>query len=403
MPAAINPSDRKLLLITGIVLVVLVTAVAFVSSPAAGQDDGVPSIYSSSPGGARAAYLLLRELHRNVQPWEQPPIELPSDPEDAVLILASPFGTPSNAEQKALLQFVQAGGRILFTGPRIEAFFPAAKPATEMALTEWKTFHANVPSVYTRHALKITLKPSSAWTAADPSQLALYGDPNLPAVVSWRVGKGDILWWAGPSPLSNAGIAREENLNLFLNAVSEPAADVAEQPDIYWDEYFHGQRSSLWGYFQKTPVPWGLVQLALLGLAVCFTFGRRSGPIALPPVVSRLSPLEFVDTLGGLYERAHGEPALVEIVYQRFRMMVTRQLRLPGATTDAALDQAVGTRIGIKDGKLLDILQRADTARRSPKVAPGEALVLIQELESYEEKLGLKKKEPSKPWRTSHV
>jgi hypothetical protein len=393
MPVAINPSDRKLLLITGVVLLALVAAVVFATPPTGSQEDGFPSIYSSSPGGARAAFLLLKELHRSVQLWEQPPTELPEDPEDSVLILANPFGAPSKLEQNALLKFVQSGGRILFTGPRIETFFPAAKPSEEADATEWKTFRANLPSGYTRRAPKIALRTQAGWNANDPSQLILYGDPNLPAVVSWRVGKGEILWWAGPAPLSNAGLTREKNLNLFLDAVSEPGAEATEQPDVYWDEYFHGERASLWGYFQKTPVPWGLLQLAALGLAVSFTFGRRSGPIAVPQVVSRLSPLEFVDTLGGLYARAHGEPALVEIVYQRFRMIVTRPLRLPGTTTDAALDQAVRSRLGLKDGEFLEILQRADSARRSHRVLPGEALELIQKLESYEEKLGLKKKE----------
>jgi Domain of unknown function (DUF4350) len=395
MPNAINPSDRRVLLITGVALIALVAAFVFLTPSAGGQDGGIPSIYSSSPGGARAAFLLLRALHRSVQPWEQAPTELPEDAEDSVLILANPFGSPSKPEQNALMTFVQSGGRILFTGPRIETFFPTAKPSEEESETptEWKTFRANLPSGYTRHARKIALKTRAKWRATDPSQLTLYGDPDSPAVVSWHVGKGEILWWAGPAPLSNSGIVREGNLNLFLDAVSEPGAEATEQPDVYWDEYFHGERASLWGYFQKTPVPWGLLQLAVLGLAVSFTFGRRSGPIAFPPVLSRLSPLEFVDTLGGLYERAHAEPALVEIAYQRFRMVVTRQLRLPRTTTDAALDQAIRSRLGLKDGEFLDILQRADSARGSHKVAPGETLELIQKLESYEEKLGLKKKE----------
>jgi hypothetical protein len=292
------------------------------------------------------------------------------------------------------MTFVQSGGRILFTGPRIEVFFPAAKPSQESSTTtEWKTFRANLPSGYTRRARTIALRTQARWKATDPSQLILYGDQDFPAVVSWRVGKGEILWWAGPAPLSNSGLGREGNLDLFLDAVSEPGAQATEQPQVYWDEYFHGERASLWGYFQKTPVPWALLQLAVLGLAVSFTFGRRSGPIAFPPVVSRLSPLEFVDTLGGLYERAHAEPALVEIAYQRFRTVATRQLRLPRTTTDAALDQAVRSRLGLKDGEFLDILQRADSARGSRKVAPGEALELIQKLESYEEKLGLRNKE----------
>jgi hypothetical protein len=161
---------------------------------------------------------------------------------------------------------------------------------------------------------------------------------------------------------------------------------------IYWDEYFHGQRTSLWSYVRKTPVAWGLAQLAILGLIVFFTFGRRSGPVMLPRVVSRLSPLEFVDTLGGLYERAGAEPAVVGVVYPRFSATLSRQLRLSPSAGDTELADAVQGRLGWKESGLKTTMARALVASRAQKVAPEEALGLIRDLEQYEEKLGLKKK-----------
>ena len=43
-------------------------------------------------------------------------------------------------------------------------------------------------------------------------------------------------------------------------------------------------------------------------------------------VSSRLSPLEFVQTLGKLYRRANAVHSALEIPYARFRMLATRQL-----------------------------------------------------------------------------
>jgi hypothetical protein len=396
MRSAIDPSDRKLLLIAGAVMLVLATALAVVSPPPAEQGSSIPSIYSDSSGGARAAFLLLLELHRSLHAWERPPADLPQDAADGILILANPEEYPSKADREAVLQFAQSGGRIIFTGPRVEDFFLNAGSSDVPLAKPWATYQANLPSSYTRHAATISLQKQSEWEGNNPSAFALYGDGDSPAVVTWRVGDGAILWWAGPTPLTNAGITQEGNLNFFLDAVSDPLARADGQPEIYWDEYFHGQRATLWAYFQKTPVPWGLLQFAVLGLAVLFTFSRRSGPMMMPAVATRLAPLEFVDTLGGLYHRAHAEPAVVAAVYQRFRGTLTRHLRLPMAIPNALLDEAVRGRLGLKDDSFLETLQRADAASHAQKIPAAEALELIQKLENYEEQLGLKKKKQEK-------
>jgi Domain of unknown function (DUF4350) len=396
MRSAIDPSDRNLLLIAGAVMLVLAAALAVVSPPPAEQGSGTPSIYSDSSGGARAAFLLLQELHRSVHAWERAPADLPQDPEDAILILASPEEYPSKADREALLKFAQSGGRIIFTGPRVGDFFPNASSSDVPLAKPSATYQANLPSSYTRHAAQISLQKQSEWEGNNPSAFALYGDADSPAVVTWSMGDGVILWWAGPTPLTNAGITQEGNLNFFLDAVSDPLADRAERPEIYWDEYFHGQRATLWAYFQETPVPWGLLQFAVLGFAVLFTFSRRSGPMMMPAVATRLAPLEFVDTLGGLYQRAHAEPAVVAAVYQRFRGTLTRHLRLPMAIPNALLDEAARGRLGLKDDSFLETLQRADVASNAQKIPAAEALELIQKLENYEEQLGLKKKKQEK-------
>ena len=392
MPTAIDPGDRKLLLIAGASLFLLTLGLAFVGTDPQEQGMSIPSSYSAASGGARAAYLLLQDLHYHVTRWERSPTEIPDEPDGVVLIIADPFESPTREEREALQDFVEEGGQVLFTGPRIETFFPDAKVTAGFPTLEWKTFSADFPSNYTIGAPKIVLQTGTTWLGTAPSQLALYGEKYSPVIISWRVGDGRVLWWAASTPLTNAGITRESNLNLFLNAMSFPARSDHAGTKIFWDEYFHGQRSSLWSYVRKTPVAWGLAQAALLALIVFLTFGRRSGPVMMPPVVSRLSPLEFVDTLGGLYQRAGAEPAVVGFVYQRFRASLARQLRLPVSAQDAELADAVQGRLGWKETDLKTTLARAAVASRSQKVAPEEALGLIRELERYEEKLGPQKK-----------
>jgi hypothetical protein len=120
---------------------------------------------------------------------------------------------------------------------------------------------------------------------------------------------------------------------------------------------------------------------------VIFTFGRRSGPVYRQPVVSRLSPLEFVDTLGGLYERAGAGAAAVSVSHLRLRYLLAQQLGLPSDTPDAELSQAAEARLGWKSFQTEDVLGRAATASRTTKMRSREALHLVQDLERYARRL----------------
>src|SRR5260370_2268204 len=378
MPASIDASDRKLLVIGGAILLLLTAGLAFVGIDPQEQGISIPSTYSSGSGGARAAYLLLQDLHYKVSRWELSPTELRSDADNAVLIIADPLDTPTKEEREGFENFVEDGGQVVLAGVRIKAFFPKATVTREIPTLEWKTFSADLPSNYTSAAEKIVLQSGATWQAPVASQQPLYGDPRSPVVLSWRIVEGRLLCGAAATPLTNAGITREGHSNLFLNAMNFPLVADRSAVQIYWDEYFHGQRTSLWSYLQKTPVAWGLAQVAILGVIVVLTFGRRSGPIVLPPVVSRLSPLEFVDTLGGLSEPAGAAPAVVGFVYQRFRATLSRQLRLSPGVSDTELAYALQGRLGWKETRLKSTMPPGLAAGRSHKMGPDEALGLIR-------------------------
>ncbi|HMD41385.1 MAG TPA: DUF4350 domain-containing protein [Candidatus Acidoferrum sp.] len=385
MFAGIAPSDRKLLWIGGGVLVFMLTASVALAPPGEQAISSVPSTYSAQSGGAAAAYALLAQMHYPVKRWENPPTELNGEAENVLLILAEPNQPPGDKERKALADFVNEGGHVLFTGADIRNYFPDADISAVPPDPVWKTFRPSIPSPLAHGARSATLQPAAYWGTLSPYQLALYGEGDATAVVSWSYGEGEILWWAGSTPLTNAGITKGDNLSFFLNAVRnwDPSAHYR----IYWDEYFHGQRSSLWSYVAKTSLAWGLLQFGLLALALVFTFSRRSGPIYVPKEVSRLWPLEFVDTLGGLYERAGAASSAVAVSYKRFRALLSRQLGLPSTAPDEELARGAEQRLGWKDTGVGELLQRASAATFAAKLPPSEALDIVQELESQAARL----------------
>jgi hypothetical protein len=379
MQGGITPADRKLLWAAGLIALVLVAATVAIGPAESKGALEVPSTYSNGPGGARAAYLLLLDLGYSVRRWESPPAGMAAKAPHALMIVAEPTVMPTVHERRTIVEFVRNGGQLLFCGAALGAFFTDTDLRPEMFGMQAKEFSASLPGYLTRAAPRVEIRPEAYWGKLRPSQLALYGAGRTTAVVEWQIGAGQVLWWAGATPLTNAGITRAANLNLFLDAISAPGPDGPRS--IYWDEYFHGERGSLLSYFYKTPLVWAIAQIVLGFLCVLFAFARRSGPIVAPAAASRLSPLEFVDTMGGLYQRAGAQSIAVSVSYRHLRLELTRRLGLPAAVPDADLAKAAGERLGL-DGDLAGTL--ADAAQGdSGKLSSARALTLVQKLTAY--------------------
>ena len=396
MSPALDSGDRKLLLIAGSVLFLLITATLVLApSPDEAEGQGIATTYSASSNGAQAAYELLGELGYRSERWERPPGELPSDAAGKILILAGPTDFPDGKERDALLAFARSGGWIIYAGNFPFLFLESGdvQPASLGRIGELplESFHAIAPSLFTQDAAVISLNASNRWLMTDGAQVPLYGAAQEPVAVTWKLEKGRVIWWAAPTPVTNSGITREGNLPFFLGTIRAVQPDAKpEAIAVLWDEYFHGYRGSLWDYFRKTPVPWAIFQLAVVAFFVLLAFARRSGPIYAPVIASRLSPLEFVDTLGDLYRRGSAGPAAVRVAYKRFRTQLLRRLALAPSISNADLDNAVRERLGWKQPGLMETLQRADKAARETVVSNTEALKLVQALEHYEILFGLK-------------
>lgn len=387
MPKGLDAGDRKLLMAAGFLLIALVIASTFLSPEESEGRSFVPSTYSTSWSGAKAAYTLLEESGYKVERWEEPPTALTGDATKQVLILADPYQKPSADERAAIVEFLRKGGRILATGGAAARLLPdAVEFREEFWDTDKKTFSAQIPSPLVRGAPEIQMTPPHDWHPKSASQLIVYGNKDTAAVVTYRVGKGDVIWWGAPTPLINSSIMNSGNLALFLNSIG-PAKDRR----ILWDEYFHGAEGTIWSYFSNTPVPWGFVQFGLVFLAVLFTYSRRHGPIYTPAKTSRLSPLEFVETLGDLYTAGHAGSAAVRIAYQRFRFVLTRQLGLASNVPYSDLARSANQSLGWDRESLFDTLSRAERAMRSLDLKDDEARQLVQEIFDYTTRLEVRR------------
>jgi hypothetical protein len=397
MPTALQSRDRQLLIVAGAILL-LIGAIRLLDSPESGNFPEFSS-HSAAKDGAKAAYLLLQESGTAVERWDQPLARLPPG-SGVVLILAAPDVPQSklavSEEKDALERFLRSGGRVIATGPDVASILPQAsrpaplhedkKPSDEEAdedespkETRTETHAAIARSAITSGAPLIEMKQAPMPQVTAKSRVMEYADR---AVMSYHVESGEVIWWADGFPLTNAGIKRVSNLELFLNSVGDTKR-------VLWDEHFHGETADLAAYLSHTPVPWLEAQLLVVFLAVLFTFGRRHGPIvSLSSGKTRLSPLEFVETLGDLYARKHAAPEALETAYQRFRYLAAKRLGISPSAPPENLAAAASARFA-PEPALADLLRECDHAERFHDVPEKRALFLVGELHSLATKWGL--------------
>jgi len=381
MTFKLNPKDRALLLCASFVFVLLVVGALVFGTGQQGKGE-YPSSYSSASGGAKAVYLLLADTGYKVQRWERPLSDLPNALAKT-LILAEPDEAPTREERDRLKAFISEGGHVIAAGMFAGTFLPENDSVPDiLSGMTWKHASSLSPSQITRAAPQIVLAPSAYWrsfSAAYP----LYGEGDHTLVVKYPFGRGEVLWWASATPLTNAGLKEQGNLEFFLACLGD------QKNEILWDEYIHGYRPTLVASMAHSPVKWLFLQLVLLAVAVVATFSRRSGPTCVPTTEVRLSPIEFVQTLGGLYERAGTASVVVEICYRRFRYWLTRRLGVPGNTPAAELAAVIHDRWGFTSDQFVAILKDCEAASSDPFLQAPVALRLLQELDAYAIQLNL--------------
>ena len=385
MSLPLDSTDKKIVLFS-VLSLALLTILALLFSPGRrSSSPGYPSSYSNGPDGAKAAYTLLAEMGYRVERWSSPPEDLPKPSKNTVLIVAGPIVPSSNNERRQLKQFVEGGGHLLITGmngaPMIEAKGVEEMPPLQDA---WETFAAETPSPLTLHAPQIAMEAPALWPHLEPGWQRYYGTRRGAAVAKLRFGAGDVIWWGADSPLTNLGITKASNLALFLNCVGSAAEN-----RVLWDEYFHGVRPGLWHYLSHTPLPWALLQLLTLSAFVVITWARRSGSVRPLPRVSRLSPLEFIETVGSLYQRKGAAAGAVEIAYSRFRFLLARRLGISSTAPTADLIRSVRERPAWTIPGFPETLEQIDSAVRHQQVREPQALTWVGKLYEYTHWLGL--------------
>lgn len=376
MSAAGRASDLRIVAAAGVVTV-LVSAASFLVAPVDDTPAVEGSTYGSHPGSARAAYLALRRAGVPVERSFEPLAQLRAVPSATVLVLADPIAGPSDQDRRALRAFVTAGGIVLATGAVGASFLPdmpsefSRPQGRGVAVSEAR---AAMPSPLTLRAPSVQVSRGPSLPPWSP-YVPLYGDDRAPAALAADLGAGRAIWWASAAPVTNERLADPGHAELLVNAV------VVGSRVVLWDEHYHGHTRSLWSYIAGTPLPLGLAQLGLVFVAGLLAFSRRRWPARRVEERPRTSPLEFIDGMGGLYERAGAAAGALRTVRTRVRRTLCSACGVASTTSDAAVSRLVAQRTSLDAGHVRRALERSDESRHPAPITPAVARELVAELQ----------------------
>jgi hypothetical protein len=340
----LTTGEHRGFIVSGIGLLLVMTLVAWLSSKQKDQGEGTPSSYNVQRRGAKAAYLLLQQSGYAVERWKQPPAKLPADASGVMLVLAGPESYPHAEELSGIVRFLLGGGTVLIAGVKPNSFVPQSSAKEGDVRIGFAECRPVAPTSLTRGG-PISQDGDLVWDSSKDAAMVHFVAHSKekeaePVVVSYALGRGRVVWWASALPLTNAGIRDRGNLDLLLNSVGDSRL-------ILWDEYSHEEHEPASTGAANPAQMWALAQAGFLALLVILTFSRRSGPVVPLVRESRLSPLEFVQTLGSVFHRARGTQVAVEIAFSRFQQIAARRLGIRGTASANDILEAMAQR-GIK-------------------------------------------------------
>jgi hypothetical protein len=229
-------------------------------------------------------------------------------------------------------------------------------------------------------------QPQKPKVVVSPAPVVHFEGERGALLVDYPHGQGRIVLLSDPFIVANNGLSRADNLQLAINVVAGYGGLVA------FDEFHQGHaatRNALIQYFQGTPVIALCGQLALIGLAIVWSRGRRfARPLPLPQV-DRRSSLEFVASMAELQQRAKAHDLALENIYGRVRRSLARHTGLNNSSPRAEIAARVAARSGLSRPELETLMRKCEETINGAPTNGKEALRLVKRLRQIESQLGL--------------
>ena len=300
-----------------------------------------PSTFFTDVSGARALFLVTKQLIAATEQWRRP-IQLLPLPDAAgsasTIITAGPTRPLAASEAEHLQRWLNAGGQLVLLTAN---GWPLRRRAAASALAireESVGDKGGGDTFLSRYA------PGLHWTKPGPINTGRVIGPSVPdgeIILTWRrgfattgaakvialagstalaveipVGQGRIIAIADPTMASNGALRSSDNAVWLISL-----ATGWRRGKILFDEYHHGfgqKRGAmeLTRAFFLTPWGWCVLQIVVAGLLYIFGYRRRFGRIREMARPDRASPLELVEARAGVFQAAAAQTLAANLILQ---------------------------------------------------------------------------------------
>jgi hypothetical protein len=290
------------------------------------------SSYATVPSGLAAYAELLRRYDHPVDRQRGDLVDGALDETATLMVLDPDVLSPSQAG--VALQFVVNGGRLVVGGTDPGRYLGTLRDRPP----QWT---AAAPTAFTRTnapftgITRVVTEGSGSWRELGTSSVVIgTADGDDALLTRERVGRGEMLFLADVSPLSNALLARADNAGFALQLAGD------DRRPVVFAEGVHGYGESRG--LAALPQRWKLAfaGLGLAALAFIWARARRLGP---PEDAQRALPpprRAYVDALGATLERTHDPATALAAVRDTVRAHVVRRAGLDAGASTADVDRA---------------------------------------------------------------
>jgi hypothetical protein len=290
------------------------------------------SSYATVPSGLAAYAELLRRYDHPIDRQRGDLVDGALDETATLMVLDPDVLSPSQAG--VALQFVVNGGRLVVGGTDAGRYLRHLRDRppqwTASAPTEFTRTNAPFTGI-----TRVVTNGDGSWREPGTSNVVVGttdGDDAL--LTRERVGRGEMLFLADVSPLSNELLARADNAAFALQLAGD------DRQPVVFAEGVHGYGESRG--LAALPQRWKLAfaGLGLAAVAFIWARARRLGP---PEDAQRALPpprRAYVDALGATLERTRDPATALAPVRDTVRAYVVRRAGLDAGANTADVDRA---------------------------------------------------------------